>query len=266
MKLVTGILRKLGVEKKNLHRERDFVGYALTGAMSAAEKFQILNPVVVTDAVDVMDGFFGKKFAADGLFHDVTMFKNVSAFCPIATGYNHSNVAVPSYSLGDLLVGIVRLVADAAKGRPAFSAAQPLLAIYGASGFALNRHRFSALDAVNLPLFVGQSLGQPHADSGTESRILPVFLEVGADISRLHEKRLAALFAGKFHWRDLSRRTTMRGFMRGLANSAAESLGSVTRFYLERGTALFTRLMDGHLAVSFGFRSNDYAMSGRLFQ
>lgn len=266
MKHVTGILRKLGVEKQNLYRERDFVGYALTGAMSAAEKFQILNPVVVADAVDVMDGFLGREFSADVARHDEPMLHDAVLFAgdkarnadpDISIALDVSPV-ISSFesrkSGGSLVIGLALLTAETLF-RVVFDAANRV--VFGSRRFLTTLLAVENLSILRVlsPLSVG-------AGSAAVSRVLSVFLTVLVQKSRLHFERISAVLAGKFDRLDAPSVTPVNGFERLHAIFAAVKGGIELLVVRSKfGSAVFARFR----SLSFNGHNGSCVSTGSIF-
>lgn len=85
--------KEFGVELRDFNCKGDFVGNALSGAVSAGEKFKIFDAVVGSNAVDMMHGFFRKQFASNVLLHVVSMFINVCASLTVNARESQDHIA-----------------------------------------------------------------------------------------------------------------------------------------------------------------------------
>ena len=158
---------KFRVESQHVDCERHLVDDALAGTVTAGEKLQVAQIVVLPVSVPMMDGLLGVEFAPEVLGHHVAVFKNIARRPAVFARNYQANVSVARYSSSRLLVCVMSLVAQAAKQRSAGGAAQAFLAIDGSSRAPLDGHGVAALDAGDLPCFLGQpaahQLSQAHS-------------------------------------------------------------------------------------------------------
>lgn len=266
MKLVTGILRKFGVEKQNLHREGDFVGYALTGAMSAAEKFKVLNSVVVADAVDVMDGFFGKKLSADVTGHDKSVFHNRMFLASHKARHADPDVTMALDMAPVISCFEARQSGRALVGGFAFLTAETLLRVVfdAADRVVFNSWRLlpAFLAVKNLPVLRVLAALRVGAGSAAVSGILSVFLTVLVEKSRLHLERISAVLAGKFDRRHAASVASVNRFERLHAVFAAVKGGIKLLFVRDKfRPAVFA----GFRALSFNGHNGSSVSTGSMF-
>src|SRR5580692_9850589 len=173
-------------------REVELVNDSLTGTVTAGKKLQIADVVEKAVSVDMVHGFFGKKFSSEVLFHYIPVFKNVAGRFSVFSGNNHSNVAVSCNSFSGLLVRIMRLVRQSPKLRATFCAAQPLYPVNGSAGATLDVHSIPALDASGVPGFFRQSPAQSPAFGRAVHWVFSEFLSVGPDRCRFVTEQFPA--------------------------------------------------------------------------
>lgn len=242
---------ELGVEAQHFDGKCDLVNHSLARSMTAGEKFQVLGPVVGSDAVDVVDGFFRVERPADNRLHDVSVFKYIARRFSIFARHNHSDVPVLGRPFGDFLVWIVGLVSDASEGGPTSGAAQALLAVNRTAGAALDGHRIAALDATYLPIRIGQAATKTAAFRRAVQRVFVPLLSVGADAGRLHGKRSAALSAGECRGLNTGILSSVHRLVLNLTRSTTEPLGRIARSNPEVSSAFLAKLLNWHGSVSF---------------
>lgn len=120
-----GVTQELGVESDHLHRESDLVCDALTGAVTTGEQFKVLDSIIIADAVNMVDGFFGAQGAANVLLHDVPVFENVLARgLPEVARDAKTNISVSRSRSGDASIGVTSLKTESSKNTAAFGAAK----------------------------------------------------------------------------------------------------------------------------------------------
>ncbi len=89
-----GPRRELGVEPEHVDGKGHLVDDALAGAVSAAEKLQIVDGVVLPVSVDVMHGFLGEQRAPNVPFHDVAVLHDGVFLASNQRGHRNPNIAV----------------------------------------------------------------------------------------------------------------------------------------------------------------------------
>lgn len=148
----------LWVQPEHVYGEGDFVGDALARWLSLGPKFQVFQSVIVALAVFVMNAFAFYKRTAKVLFHSVAMLLHDSSLPAGVEVCRDGNKHVPLLTVISSFLGTVKSLrgSKAAKFRATFRAAQFLLLVYRSTWAPLYRHWIAALNAVNLPLLVGE--------------------------------------------------------------------------------------------------------------
>lgn len=250
---VTGGEAELGVLAQYLDGELHLVDNSLSGAVAAVEQFEVFDPIVRTDAVNVMDGFFGEKVATDVLRHDVAVFENRSR---AAVSRQHGNrdphVAV---AFGMFLVPaafkfmlrFLLLCFYLALGAAVF-----LFAVDSPSAaFALScaMFFFAAILADKLVSFVRIF---PTSDIGAlrraVQRVSSELFFVSSEVGLQHGKRVAAFLACEA---DRHAPGGRHFFVKAVGAAASETAVFSSRFYIafiavKRLFALLARHLDGH--------------------
>lgn len=228
-----GFCREFRVQAEYVDRERYFIDHALSWTVTAREKLQVLNRVVLSIAIDVMNRLFGQKLPPKMLFHDVTVFEHLTLDASVEIGGKRQpNISVPFNVAPDFAreKSFFSLT-----GRPcvfAFRAAKALLGIkFVVSCRALvtaPRHFFAALLAIKeLFVFCRMSAASDTVTlTRAKTRIATVLGAVGIKKSGKHLKRFAAVFAGKFYTNaSFSARTTVLGLIGDHAGFGAVPFG-----------------------------------------
>jgi hypothetical protein len=200
-----GVSQELGIETNHLYREGDLVLDALSRPMAAAEQFEVLDPVVGTLSVKVVNGLVGCQGASEVLLHDVPVFEHLALF-PGTTDVSRQrepNIAVPL----DVAIHFA--------GSKSFfrTSTQPFVlacaiaktlrsVVLGATApfqdGAFHRGGLAALFAYDRASFFGISTTPEGAAwNRAVHRVLPVGSIVDADLAVSTSERFAAPFAGK---------------------------------------------------------------------
>lgn len=241
-----------GVQGQYLDGELCLVDHALTRPVATVEKLQIFKSVIASDAVHMMDGFFGEQIAADVLRHDVSVFEHGVLHASDEAGNSDPDVTVslrvfldvPTVKARESRIALIRSFA--------LAIAKALLHVYATARFAPTALFFTALFA-SKPLafhrvFATSKVGARHA---AIHRVFTKFFSVGGDHRRFVRERFAAFFAGKIDHRYLCSDPAVDALIRGDTTFGAKSLMGVTRFYREVRLALFAGFNDRHGFVSY---------------
>lgn len=255
----TGSSAKFGVQPQYLDGERHLVGDALSGAVVAGEEFKVLQPVVLTVPVLVVNRFFASERATERLFDHIAMFQLFVRGGSIARRESQNNVPsfdAPRY-LGTPVLRSVNLA------RPlvfALAAAKFLLVVDRSRAFAASFVKvFSAVLARRLLFFIAiGSASHSEAWHGTIKRVFSVFLTVRGEVTRLVRERLSTSSARELNRSRPRGGATMRSFMRKLTISPTETLCGVSGANLERATALLANLLNRHFGYSLSQQQSGY--------
>lgn len=243
----TSFRGELGIQGQYLDGEGDFVNDALSGSVTGREQFEVVDGVVLPVAVDVVDGFFRKQFAAEVLFHYIAMFKYVARWGAVFTRDYESNITVSGNAFRGFLFRMFFLVGNSSKQRTTGSAAQKLFSVERSAGSALNRHWVSTLDADNVPVRFFDLFSSSHAIARTIWGIFSVFFEVGANVGRFVREQLLAHRTRKIDTRNLGVFSPKISFVQAFAMEVAKALCAVTRAYFEARTTTFASFRNRHL-------------------
>lgn len=215
---------ELRVEPEHLDREVDLVDDALAGSVAAAKQFEILDSIILSVPVDVVDGFGVKKFAAEMSRHDVSVFQHFGLFSAVSQcGHRNPDVAISldvSAKLSTVesveSLGFLRRIF-------AFDAAVLLRAV-NLSSFARAVHYFTTLRTCEFVSFVGRfSLSGIRAVHGAVQWIATELFSVCGQIGLHHDERFAALFAREVH-------RCSAGSRKSLLEPVSTSAGQATVF------------------------------------
>lgn len=251
MSLLLNQFDEFGVQPNHLKGKSHLVDDALPRTMSAGKEFKVLNPVVLSVPVDVVNGFLGEKFPAKAFGHDVTVFKNFSLF---------SGSAGKRWDGKPNVTAALKVPAGLARikflGRSllnpfnsAFFRANALLGVKTASGFAARVFSFSAVNANVSSSRVGiLAMSDTLAGQGTIHRVAIKFLSICSQVCSQHRKRLIALFADEFNGDTTSGRKFFVESMGGPARKTAifASLLGLARVAVKRISAVLARKLDSH--------------------
>jgi hypothetical protein len=230
---VTGLAGELGVVEQNLDRPLDLFGDALSGAVTAGEKFEVRQIVVRGRFDPVMDGFVGPQDSAKVLLHDEPVFKDFSTFDAVLVRESQPNVALlrdVSHNLSGLRRSETLMLGEF-ECRSAFRTAYPLETVHGSAGPTLNRHPLSALDAISLPLFVGQLLRVKTAAAAAVFGVLAPLLPIRSKMAGFQRERVSALQALEPDADGLSFGAAKKLDVLLIALSAAKFVGFSLVFY-----------------------------------
>lgn len=254
---ITGLPGKLGVQRQYLDGELHLVDNALSGAVATTEQFEVRDIVVGSNAVDVVDGFFGEKFASDMFGHDPAVFEHISGRVSVFSRDNQTGVAPPSSMSSWTVASVFRLVRYSAKQRPAFGAAQKFFSVNSAARLSLDGHGFAALDAANIPFIFGNFFGFAHAFARTVQWVFAKLFQIGTSIARLHAECFAANGAVKIYFGNARIGATKQTFVRSFARPSAKFLAGISRTNFEVLATTFANFFDRHAVLS--------CSSGRAF-
>jgi hypothetical protein len=223
---VTGLAGELGVVEQNLDRPLDLFGDALSGAVTAGEKFEVRQIVVRGRFDPVMDGFVGPQDSAKVLLHDEPVFKDFSTFDAVLVRESQPNVAlfrdVPGNFSGVrralLFVAVDEILA--LKGATARIAAR-LGSIFAVPGRGEDRR------ADRAGLRVDGSPADMRAFPRAIERVFAEHLVVGAKFARISLKRFAAVFAGKLNRHDVGPGSAVNIFVGAVTHRAAKPSASL---------------------------------------
>jgi hypothetical protein len=199
---------KLRVERQHLNGESHFVDDALTRSVPAGEQFKVLNSVVRTDAVDVVDGFVRAQVAPDVLLHNVTVLKNFHSFFVRVFSDGHSQVSVATNERFRRAISVSVKHCFGVKFVPAFFVTDFSTEIEIVRAVSINDwQRLTAIQAHSsflFKLFGGQTFIRPRALATTILGVFtPTFL-IGAKLSGSETECFGTSRAGKFvAFRDL---------------------------------------------------------------
>jgi hypothetical protein len=249
---VAGRSGELGVQGQYLDGELHFVDDTLSGAVTTVEKFEILNSVVGSDTVDMMDGFFWHKVASKLFGHDVAVFHNV-----FSTGSSKNRNRDPHVTVSLFMSAIfAALKAFECLSRLghnfAIMVAVFLLFVQTSSRFAAFRIFFAARQAYeSVSSFAGFAPSYTRTLTRAVPRITCIFLVVRINEGFHHGKFFAAFAASKFH-DGLSHGQWLIEAVRTSAQETAV-LPVFTRKTGKRSLAVFTNFLNRHwLVPSFG--------------
>lgn len=248
---------KFGVELQHVDRKLHLVDDSLPRPMPAAEQFEVGQIVVEPVTVDVVDGFFGEKFASEVPRHDVPVLKNFVGGLAVLSGNSQDRVFTLDAPSG--LRQSVFLPVDFA--RPfvfALFAAKHLFSVESARAFQSSFVKFFA--AVFAVCFVSFISVFPTALVGTRHRAIKrVFVElfsVRFHVRRLHGERRAAFFAVKNDGFSLRRRSAVQSFVRPMTRFA-------TKFSAFFALPRDSKLLAAMFASAFGWHGYDSSVGSR---
>lgn len=196
--LNSGRLSELGVGADHFNSPSEFVNDTLTRPVTAAEQFEVLDSIISTDSVDVMDGLIREKRASEVFGHHESMFHDRVFFASNQTRDRYPNVSV-ALDMAPIISGIEfrECFSSLVRGF-AFLTAIFLLGVQTASRFAAAVFRSAALNTNHLVAFFGRrTFSQSATRSGTVERIAPVLYAVRGHERFHHGERFAAHLAGK---------------------------------------------------------------------
>ena len=251
---------KLRVQAKDFYGERNLVNDPLSGAVTAGEQLQVLDPIVIPDTVLVMHGFLGTQLPANVLLHDVAVFEHFPLLASAAQigGNVHPNVpaplaVTPTFAVQEPLSGDLLTMFGTA-----FSAAQSATPEKPGGG-ALVFNRFAAVNAVHNQLGFGVSTtANRTARNGAVQRWASKLLDVTPKFSRSTLKGLAARFAGELL--TLHSPRSLGGFVSVVAGAATKlSCGGLFRLCHEVFAAVKAGLLNRHCHTLFAtWYDNNY--------
>lgn len=187
---------ELGIEREHFEGESHLIRDAGSRAVAACSEFQIFRPIVVTNAVDVVNGFFWSKFSPEYLLHDVAVVKNLLSTLVRCRSDGDSKVASSCRPRRRFFIGEVSEHLRAFERSSAFLAAHDAVS---AVSFSTLFHDFSAV----LARFVfKRSASDSTAGRGAIEGASSVFLNVASEFSRVSVKCFSALPAVEFHLFD----------------------------------------------------------------
>jgi hypothetical protein len=222
---------EFGVQAKNVNCELDLVHDALARTVATGKKLKVFNRIMLTIAVNVVNGFFGKKLSTDVLFHDVAMFKHVasSGFWPNVSRKMNPNVAVSFYVFPVFAIVELLFSASAVILAFAFSITELLFVIQRTAWSAAERIHFIALLACEKISF-GSIFASPfrRAWYGAVKRIFSELISISIQVSRLVRKWISTFSAVKRDAFRQSSRATVNCFMRSMAYWAAKFLSCLS--------------------------------------
>lgn len=232
LQLVTCFGSELGVERQNFDGERYLVGDALTGSVSTRKQFEVLVPVVRSNTIDVVDGFFRSKLSSKFPLHPVAVFENLARRFAVFSCDVDSHIAVASEPGFGNSVDVGFLHANSLPQAAAFGAA------YDASSSAITFVKsecFGALGAFSVDMDTSSfSAAFDRAVHWSAA----VFLHVAAKLSRLPAKRFFALLTGEICYRSDVLQSAVVSFVCAVAGSAAKSYRGFVIFGFEVDAAL----------------------------
>lgn len=212
MQLDASLASELRVKSQDFYCERYFVSDTLAGTVTTGKEFEVREGVVGPISVDVVNGFIGQETTPDVLFHDVAVVKSLSGGFSILSGYNPSDVAITSDSLGRVSFGKLDLVLQSPEQGSAFDAAQATASSQIAAGLSHVCNGAVTLNA-NKPLFGARfplfSFIFPEALVGAVHRLLTPLLSVRRSVRWLHRKVRSAPLANKSYLWDMCRRASV---------------------------------------------------------
>lgn len=193
---------KFGVQPNHLKGETHLVDDSLPRTMPAGEEFKILNSIILAIAVFVVNGFFGKKFAAKMLGHNEPVFHN--GVWPLSSTKNwdsHPNVSI-SFDMASVIPGFKSFLALFLK--PFIFTLLIAKALFGVVGASIrSASHFALLPAIFTIKFIAivrfKFLMIPRASSRTVFRVVSKFFHVSAMISGFIFKSISTMGARKFN-------------------------------------------------------------------
>jgi hypothetical protein len=260
---VAGIPEKIRVEQAHFDCESDLVNNSLAGTVAAGEQFEVLNSVILSVAINVMDGFIGSQVAGKMFGHNVTMFKH-GAFFPA----NQRRDRKPDISV---LFDVTAILPRVKSGKRAihlgsyfaFLAAIFLLAINAASSFALAVFFSAALLADKFIAFIGIfAAASVRTIHRAIQRAVPKTFTISSQKRLHHNKWFSAFFTGK-----TDRSFTQRGdtLLKPVGASASEATVFAPSLYvagvaIKKLATVFTPRFDRHGISPLFDRKGEYAM------
>lgn len=242
---------EVGVTGEQFSRVGQLVGDSLSRPVIARKEFQVLDPVVVPVAVDVVNSFVGKKLSSNILFHHVAMLKDFVHRNTVGRGKAKHDV-ISFDAARDLRRSVFGSINFAGPFVFALPAAKALCSVERAIAFssASVEQRAAVLARSSVPFVRVLAPTDVRARHGAVQRVFAMLLAVRRKVARLHGERFAAGFAGKFHGRNLSSWAPVLNFVISPAHYAAVSARSVLGFDPKRCSAMFTNLIDRHVCNS----------------
>lgn len=245
---------EVGVCAKHINGELHLVDDSLAGTVAAAEKFEVLDSVVVSDSVDVMDSFFGQKFPSDVFFHNKSVLENASFFPIDQNGNCDNGVALTGRKTSRVPRGVfVKRPRFLPLGLTHLVAKFLGSVVNGSACNFVSGHciHFATLLASKYVSFYGVRFpAYGTARQRAIERVAPMLLSDSSNNAALHGKCGPALFAGEVVKRDVSGGSAVFSFMRRHTCLAAKTLRRITGLHLEVLGTLFANLLNGHIGLS----------------
>lgn len=232
---IASFSEELRIEISDLNGESDFVGHALAGAVSAGEKLKVLNPVILSVAVHVMDSLVGVQLSSNVLLHVVPVLENFDRSLVFVSPNRHSHVAVLGFArLRDAILKVVEHLRFLQRS-------SAFLAANGSGSVAPDVLSEDRTAAVFTYFDLSCSAPDSTAFGRAIHRVFSVFRMVTAQLAKIAFKRGAALLAGEFNWFDQFSRAVkhLTSTVTGGAAKFSSAIGLLIRCG-ERNAALKT--------------------------
>ena len=237
---------KFRVEPQHVDCERHLVDDALAGTVTAGEKLQVAEIVVLPVSVPMMDGLLGVEFAPEVLGHHVAVLHDGVLLAGHEGWHRDPHVAVAL----DVPAEVASVEADKSnialvRGLARLTAVF-LLSVYPAARFATACQRLAATDAregvAGSGVLCSTDVG---TGSGAVQRASSVLLDVRIEVRPHHSEGFPALLAREVH--DFTARCWNRlvEAKRASARKATEALVGAW-VAGKRCTAVLTVLFDRH--------------------
>ena len=262
---VTSGTAKLGVQRQYLDGERDLIGHALAGAVSATEKFKVFERVVLSVSIFVMNCLMVVKFAANVPLHHMAVFKNRVFF-----SRNKGRNGNPNVSVFLNMTAITSVIKAFERGGAlviglALSVAKFLFAVGITTRFSPHGLSSPALLTSEKISCVSVSAS---ANAGARYRTIHRFftelLYVSLQVTRFVAEWLTARSANKLNLSNVRGWSPMNGFMIRHALFSAKPLARVFLSYRKSSATLLTNLVNQHRYSPFVAYGRDN--SGLLFR
>lgn len=237
---------KFGIQGEYLDSEVDFVDNALAGSVLAEKKFEVVGQVMLPVSINVMHGFFGKKFSSKRLLHYIAVFQHFRFLAVVGECRNRDPNVTVAFHVSPYVAG--------------FKAFERLSTLVG--GFALDATKF--LFAVNVSLRFSAttlffaalktckavfehrifSTSNARTVDRTVQGVFSEFHPVSFYDRGLVRKEVAAFFTVKFERLYLRSFPSVDAFVSSHARLTAEPLAGIFRFNTERAAAIFARFIE----------------------
>ena len=243
--------REVRVGGQHFDAPSDNVGDGVSRSMVAGAQLKIVQLVSRARGQLVMDSFGGQKGAAEKLFHDVAVFKNLSAFRAVDVRESQHDVTVPIDSALNLTLGAraQAFLFCEFERFAALRAAYLAVPVDRSSGSAGKLHALSALNALAVPHIGRVAAPDSAALKRAIERIFAELFVIAPEFSGASFKWLAALFARERCSGCNSSGSAMFCFVRLIASERTVLSSCVTGFCFERGAAVAAREFYRHARI-----------------